>query len=269
MRFTTHIGLIALACFLGTGSSKGETTIDSLFQAAVEQVGKVSRKESIVAFEEIVSKERNYAPAYNELAKLHLLDHTVNGRQRAMRMIQLAISSDPNNAEYRLTRGKIWWAQSFRFRALNQFKNVMKKHPENTDVLNSLGMFWVYDFLSQKDRRAAHHSMDMGSSIIDFRRMAMRPKIKDFKIFAEEAKQEALQVLRKSIQLDGTNQQPYYLLGILYFEDKYWDAFHALMQALRAQYPDDKNALLFCGLAAYQIGEFNKSHNYYRNYLGM
>ena len=269
MRFTTHIGLIALACFLGTGSSRGETTIDALFQNAMEQVDQVSRAESIVALEEIISKDRDYAPAYNELAKLHLLDHSVNGRQRAMRMIQQAIASDPDNAEYRLTRGKIWWAQSFRFRALNQFKNVMKKHPENTDVLNSLGMFWVYDFLSQKDRRAAHHLMDMGSSIIDFRRMAMRPKIKDFKIFAEEAKQEALQVLRKSIQLDGTNQQPYYLLGILYFEDKYWDAFHALMQALRAQYPDDKNALLFCGLAAYQIGEFNKSHNYYQRALGL
>ena len=109
MRFKTHIGLIALACFLGTGSSKGETTIDSLFQAAVEH-GKVSQKESIVAFEEIVSKDRNYAPVYNELAKLHLLDYSVNGRQRAMRMIQQAIAIDPDNAEYRLTRGKILWA---------------------------------------------------------------------------------------------------------------------------------------------------------------
>ena len=250
MRYTTHIGLIALVCLLGSGLSKGETTIDTLFQAAIEQVGKVSQEESIVALEEIISKDGDYAPAYNELAKLHLLDYSVNGRQRAMRMIQQAISSDPNNAEYRLTRGKIWWAQSFRFRALNQFKNVMKKHPENTDVLNSLGMFWVYDFLSQKNRRTAQHS-------------------NDFKIFTQEAKQEAIQVLRKSIQLDETNQQPYYLLGILYFEDKYWDAFHALMQALRAQYPDDKNALLFCGLAAYQIGEFNDSHDYYQRALDL
>ena len=269
MRFTTHIGLIALTCLLSFGSSKGETTIDSLFHMAEQQVGKVSREKSIKTFEEIISKDRDYAPAYNELAKLHLRGDSVNGRQRAMRMIQQAISRDPNNAEYRLTRGKIWWTQSFRFRALNQFKNVMKKHPKNTDVLNSLGMFWVYDFLSQKDRRAAHRSMDLGSSIKYYRTMAMRRKIKDFNIFAEEAKQEALQVLRKSIQLDGTNQQPYYLLGILYFEDKYWDAFHALMQALRAQYPDDKNALLFCGLAAYQIGEFNKSHNYYQRALGL
>ncbi len=69
--------------------------------------------------------------------------------------------------------------------------------------------------------------------------------------------------------MDETNQQPYYLLGILYFEDKYWDAFHALMQALRSQYPDDKNALLFCGLAAYQIGEFNDSHNYYQRALDL
>ena len=249
-RFTIRMGLIALACLLGPGSSRGETTIDALFQNAIEQIGQVSQKESIKAFEEIISKDRNYAPAYNELAKLHLLDRSVNGRQRAMRMIQQAIAIDPNNAEYRLTRGKIWWVQSFRFRALNQFKNVMKKHPENTDVLNSLGMFWVYDFLSQKDRRTAQHS-------------------NDFKIFAQESKQEAIQVLRKSIQLDETNQQPYYLLGMLYFEDKYWDAFHALMQALHAQHPDDKNALLFCGLAAYQIGEFNDSHNYYQRALDL
>ena len=269
-RSAIYTGFILLICIFSLGSSRGETAIDALFQNAVEQVGRVSQAESIVAFKEIISKERDYAPAYNELAKLHLLDHTVNGRQRAMRRIQQAIAIDSDNIEYRLTRGKIWWHQGFRFRALNQFKDVMKKHPGNTDVLNSLGMFLVYDFLSQKDRRATFKEMEMGSSVfIDFKRMAMRSKIKDFKIFAQEAKQEAIQVLRKSIQLDETNQQPYYLLGILYFEDKYWDAFHALMQALRAQYPDDKNALLFCGLAAYQIGEFNKSHKYYQRALGL
>ena len=243
-------GFILLICIFGAGSSRGETTIDALFQNAMRQVGQVSRKESIVAFEEIISKERNYAPAYNELAKLHLLDYSVNGRQRAMRMIQQAIAIDLDNAEYRLTRGKIWWTQGFRSRALNQFKDVIEKDPKNTAVLNGIGMFWVYDFLAQKDRRTIHHS-------------------KDFKIFAQEAKGEAIRVLRKSIQLDGTNQQPYYLLGILYFEDKYWDAFHALMQALHAQYPDDKNALLFCGLAAYQIGEFNDSHDYYERALDL
>ena len=258
MRVAIHIGLIALACLLGSGSSRGATTIDALFQAAVEQVGQVSQKESIKAFEAIISKDKKYAPAYNELAKLHLLDHTVNGRQRAMRMIQRAISIDPDNIEYRLTRGKILWHQGFRSRALNQFKDVIEKHPENTDVLNGLGMFWVYDFLAQKDRRTIHYS-----------KITRSRKSIDFKIFAQEAKQEAIQVLRKSIQLDGTNQQPYYLLGILYFEDKYWDAFHALMQALRAQYPDDKNTLLFCGLAAYQIGEFNDSHNYYQRALDL
>ena len=247
MRFTTHIGLIALACFLGSGLSRGETTIDTQYQNAMEQVGKVSQKECIVAFEEIISKDKNYAPAYNELAKLHLLDYSVNGRQRAMRMIQQAIKIDPDNIEYRMTRGKIWWTQGFRSRAFNQFKDVIEKHSNNTDVLNGLGMFWVYEFLRIKDNT----------------------QTRDFRGFAQEAKQEAIQVLRKSIQLNGTNQQPYYLLGILYFEDKYWDAFHALMQALYAQYPDDKNALLFCGLAAYQIGEFDESHDYYQRALDL
>ena len=270
MRFTIHVGLIALACLFGSNSSRGEATIDALFQNAMEQIGHVSRAESIKAFEEIIAKDKNYAPAYNALANLYLQANTVNDRQRAAQMILKAIMIDPNNAEYRLTRGKIWWTQGFRFRALDQFKNVMKKHPENTDVLNSLGMFLVYDFLSQKDRRAPSQEMDMRSSIfIDFKRMAMRPKIKDFKIFAEEAKQEAVQVLRKSIQLDETNQQPYYFLGILYFEDENWYAFQTLMQDLYAQYPDDKNALLFCGLAAYQIGEFNDSHEYYQRALDL
>ncbi len=265
-----YTGFTLLFCIFGSGLSRGETTIDALFQDALEQVGQVSRKESIKAFEEIISKDRNYAPAYNELAKLHLLDHSVNGRQRAMRMIQQAIASDPDNAEYRLTRGKIWWAQSFRFRALNQFKNVMKKHPNNTDVLNSIGMFWVYDFLSQKDRRAPSQEMDMRSLIFrDFDKMAMNHRIKDFKTFAEESKQEAVQVLRKSIQLDGANQQPYYFLGILYFEDEDWYAFQTLMQDLYAHNPDDKNALLFCGLAAYQIGEFDESHEYYQRALDL
>ena len=242
-----YTGFTLLICIFGAGLSRGETTIDLLFQAAVEQVGVVSHKESIKAFEEIISKDRNYAPAYNELAKLHLLDHSVNGRQRAMRMIQQAIAIDPDNIEYRLTRGKIWWAQGLRSRALNQFKNVIEKHPENTEVLNGIGMFWAYEFLRIKDSS----------------------QTQDFRGFAQEAKQEAIQVLRKSLQLDGTNQQPYYLLGILYFEDKYWDAFHALMQALHAQYPDDKNMLLFCGLAAYQIGEFDESHEYYRRALDL
>ena len=247
MRFTIHIGMIALVCLFGSGLSRGETTIDALFQNAMEQVGVVSHKESIKAFEEIISKDKKYAPAYNELAKLHLLDHSVNGRQRAMRMIKQAIATAPYNVEYRLTRGKILWRQGFRSRAFHQFKDVTEKHPNNTDVLNGLGMFWVYEFLRIKDNA----------------------QTRDFRGFAQEAKQEAIQVLRKSIQLDGTNQQPYYLLGILYFEDKYWDAFHALMQALHAQYPDDKNALLFCGLAAYQIGEFDESHEYYQRALDL
>ena len=265
-----YTGFILLFCIFGSGLSRGETTIDVLLQNAMEQVGQVSRAESIRAFEEIISKDRNYAPAYNALANLYLQANTVNDRQRAAQMILKAIMIDPNNAEYRLTRGKIWWHQGFRFRALDQFKDVMKKHPENTDVLNNLGMFLVYDFLSQKDRRAPSQEMDMRSSVFnDFKRMAMRSRIKDFKVFADEAKQEAIQVLRKSIELDETNQQPYYFLGILYFEDENWYAFQTLMQDLYAQYPDDKNALLFCGFAAYQIGEFDESHDYYQRALDL
>ena len=239
-RFTIHIGVIALACLFDAGLAKGVTKIDSLFHAAERQVGAVSREESIAAFCAILSRDDEYASAYNVLANLYLQANTVNDRQRAMRMIQHAIAIDPNNAEYRLTRGKIWWAQGFRFRALRQYKNVLKEDPNNMDALYGASMYWLYDFLALKDES------------------------RDFKKYAQEAKQEAEQTLRTSIQLDATNQMPYYLLGMFYFENEKWDAFQAVMQDLHAQYLDDKNTLLFCGLAAYQLGEYNESHEYYQ-----
>ena len=140
-----------LIYIFGAGLARGETTIDALFQATVEQVGKVSRAESIVAFEDIVSKDRNYAPAYNELAKLHLLDYSVNGRQRARQIIQKAIEIDPNNAVYHLTRGKILWSQGFWEEALNQYKKIVKRHPKNTEALDGIGMALVYEYLSMRD----------------------------------------------------------------------------------------------------------------------
>ena len=235
-----YTGFILLFCIFSLGSSRGEITIDVLFQNAMEQVDQVSHAESIAAFKAILSRNDKYAPAYNALANLYLQANTVNDRQRAIRMIQQAIAIDPNNAEYRLTRGKIWWAQGFRFRALNQYEDVSEKQPDNTDALDGEGMYQVYEFLAIKDER------------------------RDFRRYAQEAKQEAEHVLRKSIQLDAANQKPYYLLGILYFEDEDWNAFQALIQDLHSQYPDDKNALLFSGLAHYQLGEYNESHEYYQ-----
>ena len=245
MRFTIHIGLIALACLWGSGLSRGETTIDSLFHVAEQQVGQAGRTKSVKAFRDILSRDDEYAPAYNALANLYLQTNTVNDRQRAAQMILKAIMIDPNNAEYRLTRGKIWWAQGFRSRALSQYENVNEKHPNNTEALDGAGMYQVYEFLALKDGR------------------------RDFGKYAQEAKREAEQTLRKSIQLNATNQKPYHLLGILYFEDEDWSTFQTLIQNLHLLYPDDKNALLFCGLAHYQLGEYNESHKYYQRALDL
>ena len=239
MALFIRIGLIALIYLAHFGSVRGETSIDAQFQAAVDQIGVVSRAESIKAFRAILSRDSDYAPAYHALANLYLQINTVNSRQRAMRMIQRAIMIDPNNAVYRLTRGKIWWTQGFRFRALNQYEDVNQKHSENAEALDGAGMYWVYDFLALKDERLS---------------------LRDY---AQEAERKAEEVLRESMALDSANQKPYYLLGILYFEDEEWEAFHALMQELYAHYPRDKNVLLFCGLAEYQIGEYNKSHEFY------
>ena len=238
-----YTGFILLICICSTGLARGETIIDALFKAAVEQVGQVSRKESIKAFEEIVSEERIYAPAYNELAKLHLLDYSVNGRQRARQMIQKAIEQDHKNPAYQLTRAKIMWSQGFWQEALNQCKKVVNHHPKNTEALDGIGMALVYEYLSMKDEAKARD--------------------RDFSGFAAKANREAEQVLLKSIQLNPANQTPYYLLGMLYFESQRFSDFQALMKDLKMHYPTDKNVLLFCGLAEYEVGEFNNAHQFY------
>ena len=244
MGLVTYTGFILLICIFGTGSSRGETTIDTLFQNAMEQVGVVSRKESIVAFEEIISRDADYAPAYNELAKLHLLDYSVNGRQRARQMIQKAIEQDHKNPAYQLTRAKIMWSQGFWEEALNQYEKV---HPENTEALDGIGMALVYEYLSMKDE--------------------VKARDRDFSGFAAKANREAEKVLLKSIQLNPVNQTPYYLLGMLYFESQRFADFQALMKDLKMHYPTDKNVLLFCGLAEYQAGEFNSAHQFYAKAL--
>ena len=71
----------------------------------------------------------------------------------------------------------------------------------------------------------------------------------------------------KSIQLNPVNQTSYYLLGMLYFESQHFADFQALMKNLQMYYPTDKNVLLFCGLAAYQAGEFNSAHQFYAKAL--
>lgn len=247
MRFTTHIGLIALTCLLSFSSSRGETAIDSLFHMADQQVGHVSRKESIVAFEEIISKDKNYAPAYNELAKLHLLDYSVNGRQRARQIIQKAIERDYKNPAYQLTRAKIMWSQGFWEAALNQYKKVVNHHSKNTEALNGIGLALVYEYLAMRD--------------------AVKARDRDFSGFAAKANREAEQVLLKSIQLNPTNQTPYYFLGMLYFESQRFTDFQDLMRRLKMHYPIDKNVLLFCGLAEYEVGKFYSAHQFYSKAL--
>ena len=242
-----YTGFILLICIFGADSSIGETTIDALFQSAVEQVGQVSRAESIKAFEEIISRDADYAPAYNELAKLHLLDYSVNGRQRARQMIQKAIEQDHKNPAYQLTRGKIMWSQGFWQEALNQYKKVVNHHPKNTEALDGIGRALVYEYLSMRDE--------------------VKARDRDFSGFAAKANREAEQVLLKSIQLNPMNQTPYYLLGMLYFESQRFADFQALMKNLQMHYPTDKNVLLFCGFAEYEIGEYNSAHQFYAQSL--
>ena len=82
-RSAIYTGFILLICIFNFGLSKGETTIDSLFFTAEQQIGTVSHEESIAAFKAILSRDDQYTPAYNALANLYLQVNTVNGRQRA------------------------------------------------------------------------------------------------------------------------------------------------------------------------------------------
>ena len=225
-------------------------SVDSLFQVAMDQVGRMPVKESIKAFRRVLKVDRKYAPAYHEIVKLYMALDTPRYRDQARKTLDRAIHLEPENVSYQLTLGKLLWDQGFWYNAKEQYEKILKSYPENAHAAYGIGYYFLKNFIKYRD-------MIQGESGVSM----------DWAQFAEAYREHAIFYLRRSIELNPKFWDAYYQLGVVYLESKQLAAFIQLSKQLLEYHPDDKNALLFCGFAYHTINTYTKAHKFYTKAL--
>ena len=244
------VGLWALLVSAVGGEVGPEAVVDSLYRAAV-QVRAVSVREGIQAFKRVQEEAGwRHAPAYYEMAKLYFSLNTPEERLNAKRMIQEAIRLDPENVDYQLFLGDLTWQQGFWSNAMREYEDVAEAHPGNAVAAFKVGYHALKDFLKYKD-------------MIDYERLGWFEVKFTWDHFAKEDRQKAISYLKQSIEADPGYRDAYYQLGFVYYESNQPEGLLRVSELLLKRYPNDKDALLFCGLGYQTTGNEQKAYAYY------
>ena len=81
--------------------------MDSPFREALARVGHVPPKVSVVAFEDVLKLDWEFAPAHYQIAKQFMEINTPLTRQSARKALNIAIRLDPGNGDYQLKLGEL------------------------------------------------------------------------------------------------------------------------------------------------------------------
>ena len=139
--------VVALCLGGSIEASVERESADSLYQAAVEQIGRVPVKEGIRAFRRVLKADPKYAPAHHEIARLYMVLNTPIYRSQARFALDRAIRLDPQSVTYQQTLGDLLWAQEYWDNAAEQYKKVLKVHPEQAEAAYKVGWHALMNFM--------------------------------------------------------------------------------------------------------------------------
>ncbi len=227
--------------------------VDSLYREALTQIGQVPPKEGINAFEQVLKLDWEFAPAHYQIAKLYNEMNTPLTRQSARNALNEAIRIDPSNSEYQLTMGELLSRQGFTYNAGRQFQKMASIHTGNAEGAYRAGFFAVQEYLALIDKK----------EFVSFKK-SRDVHVFYWKGFAERAVERAHGLLRQSIEADPGFKGAYKMMGLLHVETGEPEALVLLFKRLLRQFPDDKDAFLFCGLGYHMLGEMDVAYDYYR-----
>lgn len=234
----------------GVEASATRGQADSLFQAAMGQVGRVPAKEGLKAFERVLKSDWNYAPAHFEMAKLYMSLDTPVDRQHARNAIDEAIRLDPENVTYQLMLGDLLRAQGFLWPAGEQYEKIARSYPKDARAAYKAGLYFLEEFMRYKDTKKFE-----GDAKVSYEH------------FAEEDRKKAIFYLERIIELDPTFRDAYYRLGMVYVESRQPKELIRVAEQLLKQYPDDKDVLLFRGLGYHITGADQEAYEFYTEAL--
>ena len=230
-----------------------------LYETAMEQVGIVTVKESLEAFRGVLKADPDYAPAHYEMAKLYMSMNTPLTRQSARKSLDEAIRLDPRNGDYQLTLGELLGNQGLWLKAERHYEKVCETHPERiAEAAYMVGYFAMQAYLKYVNME--HIDIvtgDGGPTFHLFRWEEHGTRDRD----------KALEYLINSIEADPGLRDAYFDLGLIHYESKNPKGLVTASKLCMDQYPEDKDALLYCGLGYQGMGEWETAHEYYMRAL--
>ena len=256
------IFLLAIGIALHNGGfafSDETRTADERFLIATERLGRVSVEKSLRSLKAVLASDENHVPALVEIAKLYMTSNTPLGRSSAEKMLRRAIRLDPVNADYRVLMGDLMWAQGFLWNAKRQYEEVLAQDAQNARAAFGLGLYYTKDFMKY------WNMIDLGGNT--------HSVVLEWRHFAKEYRDRAIQFLERSIRYDPRFKDAYYQLGLVYMEDMRLDPAAAGMalvyvaNALLQAYPRDKDALLFVGLGYHTSGYLDGAWGFFERAL--
>ena len=252
MRHLVAFMLVVLATSHALALTK-PVRVDSLYREALAHVGQVPPEVSIEALEQVLKLEWHYAPAHYEIAKRYMEMNTPLTRQSARKALDEALRLDPENTDYQMALGELLSRQGFSFNAERQYRKLSTDDTGNAEAAYWAGYYAVQEYLALIDKKQFVRLDKDGSGVMYY-----------WKTFAENAKKRAEKSLRRSIEADPGFRSAYNLLGLLHIENGRPKALVLLFKRLLDHLPEDKDALLFCGLGYHIQGKMNIAYSYYR-----
>ena len=257
---STASAILCMGFSLAAPIAAGDTQLaERLHENALSQVGRVSTKESIEAFQRVLRADREHAPAHHEIAKLYMALDTPMDRQSARRALGEAIRSDPENGNYQLALGELLGKQGLWLKAERHYEKVCETHPEKrAQAAYMAGFFAMQAFFKYIDME--HIDVIVGAGGPSYHLFRWEE-------FGSRDREKALAFLTKSIGADPGFREVYYDLGLIHYESKNPKGLVTASRLCLDQYPEDKDALLYCGLGYQGMGEWETAHGYYRRAL--
>ncbi len=232
---------------------------DSLYQTAMARVGRVTAKESLEGFREVLKVDWHHAPAHCEMARLYMSMDTPLGRQSARKSLGEAIRLDPGNGDYQLMLGEILGKQGLWLNAERHYEVICETHPEKrAQAAYMVGFFAMQAFFKYIDME---HIDILGGPGGPTYRLFRWEK------YGAHAREKALKFLIESIEADPGFQDAYYDLGLIHYESKNPKGLVTASKLCMDQFPKDRDALLYCGLGYQQMGEEEIAYGYFTRAL--
>ncbi len=247
-------------CLVAPVASGEKQIAEDLFETAMEQVGRVSAKKSIKALQRVLRADPDFARAHYEIAKLYMSLDTSMDRYVAMKAVNTAIRLNKDNVAYRVLKADILWTQGFWHNAVAEYKNVLKLDPENANAAYMIGHHGVKDFLKNYD-------MSMMNMVSGFSRREHTRTRHSWRDFGIEELDEAVTYLKTCIEADPMFKDAYFQLGLACLETNRPVELIRVANLLLERVPDDKDALLFCGLGYQRLGEEALANEFYSRAL--